>query len=83
MAITHADLSNFHQFACAKLANDTVESMHELLDLWLLKNPPLQEQAETMDAIREGLANVEAGQVHDFDKVNADIREKHGWSNPS
>ncbi len=80
MAITQADLSNFHQFACAKLASDKVETMHELFDLWLMRYPSQQEQTDTMAAIREGLADVEAGRIHNFDDVNAEIRVAHGWS---
>jgi len=81
MSVTHTDLNNFHEFATAKLNSDRVESMHELLDLWLLQNPPEQEQIETVIALREGLADIEAGRVHDFEKVNAEIRKQHGWSN--
>jgi len=83
MAVTQAELNNFHQFASARLSSDAVESMHELFDIWLLKNPPEQEQADTIAAIHEGLADVEAGRIHDFDKVNMDIRSQHSWPSPT
>lgn len=31
-------------------------------------------------SIREGLSDIDAGRVHDFDEVNAAVRTKHEWA---
>ena len=80
MSITSADLEQFQAFAVAKLNHGGAESMEELFDAWLMEHPSEQEQADTLAAIREGLENIEAGEVHDFDGVNSEIRKQYGWS---
>ena len=80
MAVSESDLDSFDRFARTKLKNDGAESMTELFDLWLLEHPSESEQADTVQAIREGLADLDSGRIHDFDEVNSDIRKRHGWS---
>ena len=80
MAVSESDLDSFNEFARTKLKNGGAESMAELFDLWLLEHPSELEQADTAEALKEGLADVDAGHLHDFDEVNADIRNRHGWS---
>lgn len=81
MPVSQTDLQNFHAFALAAIGSKPVESMPELFDLWLLQNPSPQEQDDAASAVREGLSDIEAGRIHDFDQVNAEIRSRHGWSN--
>ena len=40
----------------------------------------LEQRRQEVAAIREGLADVEAGRVRPWGEVDAEIREKHGFS---
>ena len=80
MAISQADLDDFNQFAQASIDNGAPETMAELFDLWLLKQPADDEQAETIRAIQEGLDDAKAGRVRPFEDVNSELLRRHGWS---
>jgi predicted transcriptional regulator len=49
----------------------------ELVQLWRALQ---KEQADTLDAIEEGIADMESGRVYPFNEVNDEIRRKYGWS---
>jgi predicted transcriptional regulator len=53
------------------------KSPEELLQLYRERQ---KERSDSLDAIEEGLADIEAGRVHPFAAVNDEIRRKHGWS---
>jgi predicted transcriptional regulator len=73
---TYAEV--FQRFLAQQVATTArSKSPEELLRLWRERQ---REQAETLVAIEEGLADLEAGRVHAFDDVNEEIRRKHGWS---
>jgi hypothetical protein len=55
------------------------KSPEELLRLYRERQ---QEQADSFQAIEEGISDLEAGRVYPFDQVNDEIRRKHGWSSP-
>ncbi len=68
-------LESFHEFVGRQLASSAVEQMspEEALARW-------REQEETIAAIREGLADVEAGRVRPVEDV---IRELRATTKPS
>jgi hypothetical protein len=49
----------------------------ELVHLWREQQ---KEHTETLEAIEEGIADMEADRVYPFDEVNEEIRRKFGWS---
>ncbi len=76
MSITKADLDDFQRFAAEKLASDDAESMNELLRAWEAS----REQQETVDSVKRGLADVEAGRTRPakdvLDELRADLKTK-------
>jgi hypothetical protein len=73
------ELANFHQFIGQQLASKhTNLSPEDALDLWREQNPCPDEDAETIAAIRESLANLEAGErgvtIEEFDR---EFRRRH------
>ena len=53
------------------------KSPEELVRLWRERQ---KEISESLDAVREGIADMEAGRVHSFAEVNDEIRRTHGWT---
>jgi predicted transcriptional regulator len=73
MTINQSDLNNFHQFATDVLARAGQElELEDLMRQWLAE----RDRAATVDSIRRGVADAEAGRVHDLADVDAGIREK-------
>lgn len=71
-------LKKFHQFVTQQLESAATVQMspEEALALW-------REQDETLNAIREGLADVDCGRtqsLEDFDRV---FRARHGMEGPA
>ncbi len=68
----------FQQFLAVQLASTgRTKSPEELVRLWRERQ---QEQNDTLDALREGIADTEAGRLHSFAEVNDEIRRKYGWT---
>lgn len=65
-------LEDFHQFIAEQLRSDRAAqvSPEEALVLW-------RERQETMEAIREGLSDVEAGRVKPLDEFLRDFESRH------
>ena len=78
MPFTSDQLENFHQFAQVRLRTEPAESLEELVDLWRIEHPSDDEQADTHEAIRQGLADIEAGHYRPVEVVMQEIRSKHG-----
>jgi hypothetical protein len=56
------ELQSFHQFVTEQLsAGQPPMSPEEALDVWRLHNPSPQQYADDVDAIREALADMKAG----------------------
>jgi len=72
---THAEVFQ-RSLAEQAVATGRNKSPEELLRLWRQRQ---QEEAETRDALQEGIADMEAGRVYPFARVNDEIRRKHGW----
>ena len=77
MSITREDLDRFHRFAQQKLENGGADSIEELIDLWRIENPTLEEAAEIDAIIREGIADMKAGRGRPAEVVMAELRRKY------
>ena len=61
MAITSADLSAFHNFAAARIANSGVETLHELVELRELEHPAPALHVQNVAAVRAAIRDMENG----------------------
>jgi predicted transcriptional regulator len=77
MSTAHDQLAAFQQFAHRKFDAGEAESLEELFELWRLEHPTAEEQAEVHEAIRQGLADIEAGRFRPADEVMRDLRAKY------
>ena len=74
MSVTQHDLDAFHHFATARLADGASRlSFDELVVEW----ESTRDRDEINAAIREGLADVEAGRHRPADEVSEELRNKH------
>jgi predicted transcriptional regulator len=72
------DLRAFRDFADAKLSNGGSEmTLEEALSLWEYENSPEEEREETLEAIRRGFADIEAGRVRPAREALEELRRKH------
>jgi predicted transcriptional regulator len=72
------DAEVFQLFLAEQVASTgRTKSPEELLRLWRQRQ---QLQDDTLAALHEGIADMEAGRVHPFAEVNDEIRRKYGWS---
>jgi hypothetical protein len=69
----------FRDFLDAKLGAG-VESLtlYEYLDLWEHENSPEEEKEETLQSIRQGLVDVDAGRTRPLAVFDREFRQKHG-----
>ena len=65
-------LENFHRFIGEQIQSDDAAKMspEQALALW-------RERQETVQSIREGLADVEAGRTRPLDEFLADFQARH------
>jgi len=77
MSTTHDDLAAFQQFAVQKVDAGEVGSLEELFDLWRIEHPTTEEEAEIHEAIRRGLADIDAGRYRPSEEVMEELRAKH------
>jgi hypothetical protein len=69
----------FRDFLDAKLSNgDNGLTLDEALGLWEYENQTDAEREDTLLAIRQGLADLEAGRVRPFEDFDREFRRKHG-----
>ena len=74
MPATQQVLDNFHRFAVEQLRHQaSTASLEELLARWRAA----RERTETNAAIREGLAQMNAGLGRPLDEFMADFRARH------
>jgi predicted transcriptional regulator len=76
MTVNQNDLDSFHRFATHQLAQAGRDLTLE--DLISQRNAQW-EHANTVASIRRGLADAEAGRVHDLNEVDAKIRAELGF----
>jgi hypothetical protein len=77
MSTAFDQLAAFQQFAHQKVGAGEAETLEELFDLWRLEHPTPEEQAEVHEAIRQGLADIEAGRGRPAADVSRDMRRKY------
>jgi len=61
MAITKQDLDAFHQFAEAKIADRSTESLHELVEIWETEQSAPELHAVNIAAVRAAMRDMENG----------------------
>ena len=72
------DPQAFRDFLDARLTNGGATlTLDEALGLWEHENQTDREREETLEAIRRGLADVEAGRVIPAREAIAEIRRRH------
>lgn len=82
MSVTLADLDRFHAFAQSKIGNGGAESLQDLVDLWLAESPESSELEASLAALREGLADADAGRVRPARDVFEDLASRYGVDLP-
>ena len=72
MPVTQSDTQAFADYATTRVNNGGAESMSQLVRDWLAA----RERAEVNAAIREGLADIEAGRTRPAREFMTEVREK-------
>ena len=73
------DLQAFKNFIDEQLANGgTNLKLDEALARWEFENETDEERKETLEAIRQGLADVDVGRVRPLEDFDQEFRAKHG-----
>jgi hypothetical protein len=74
-----AELARFHEFIASHMAKGNRFSPEEALDLWRAENPSPDDAAETVQALRDALADMDVGDhgvpLEEFDRA---FRRTHG-----
>jgi hypothetical protein len=79
-ADTSSELERLHEFILEKLADGASQlSPEDALDQWRAENPSFEELAESAEAVKRALADMEAGDAgRPANEVIADLRRKYG-----
>jgi hypothetical protein len=73
-----AELARFQEFLAAHVKQGDSLSPEEALDLWRLQNPDPNEFADNVAAVREALADIDAGdQGVPFEEFDREFRRRH------
>ena len=73
------DLQAFKGYIDEKLSNGGANlTLDEALSGWEIENQTDAEREETVQAIRQGLSDVEAGRTRLFEAFDREFRENHG-----
>jgi len=74
-----AELASFREFIAEHVRNGNALSPEEALDLWRTQNPSAEEFADTVQALREAIADMQAGDFGmPLDEFDRDFRRRHG-----
>jgi hypothetical protein len=77
MSSVRDELDSFHQFAALRLASgDPAPSLDDLFLQWCAQ----RDKDEINQAVRQGLADVEAGRHQPADQVMESLRKEFGFS---
>ncbi len=71
------DLLAFKSFIDEQLGGQTIPTVDEVLARWEYENESDEEREATLEAIRRGLADVEAGRVVPAREAVAQLRRNH------
>lgn len=74
MTVTQDDLDNFHSFASERL---TSGGNGLTIDDLVIEWDSVRNREEINAAIREGLADIDAGRTRPADEVTEELRRKH------
>ena len=78
------DLRAFRQFIDEQLSNGGANlTLEEALIHWEVENQSDEEKEETLAAIRQGLADVEAGRTRPAEDVIRDLCRKFNFPDPT
>jgi hypothetical protein len=78
------DLRAFRQYIDEQFSNGGAElTLDEALINWEIENQTEQERQETIEAIREGLSDVDAGRTRPAEDVIRDLCRKHNIPDPT
>lgn len=85
MAIKRVNDSRaFRDFLDAKLSNGEANlPLDEAIGLWEYENQTEEERAETLQAIREGLADIDAGRTRPAEEVVRELCQKYHLADPT
>lgn len=72
MPVTHDELEKFHRFATGKVESSEADSLQELVAVWVA----VQEAQASVAAIRESIAECDAGLDEPFENAIAEIRDR-------
>ena len=73
MSVSIEQLDEFHRFAASRLeAGATDLALEDLLRLWRIET----DRSETVEAIEQGIADIEAGRCHTIEEVDNEIRRR-------
>ena len=71
------DLHAFKSFIDQQLASGNVPTVDEVVARWEYENETDEDRQETLEAIAQGLSDVEAGRVVPARQAVAELRRKH------
>jgi predicted transcriptional regulator len=73
------ELRSFHAFLSRKLEENGSEALspEEALDLWRMEHPTPEEHEANLEAIRQGLEDLEAGRMRSAREFLAEMRRKY------
>ena len=71
------DLLALRSFIDEQLSGERVPTVDEVLARWEYENESDEEREETLEAIRRGFADVQAGRVVPAREAVAELRRKH------
>ena len=71
------DLLALRSFIDEQLSGETIPTVNEALARWEYENESDEEREATLEAIRRGFADAEAGRVMPAREAVAELRRKH------
>lgn len=74
MPVTELELKSFTEFVSAQMELDDTLSLELCLDRWRAE----QERAETIAAVKRGVADMEAGRFQTLEEFDAEFRKVFG-----
>ncbi len=78
------DLRAFRQYIDEQLINGGADpTLDEALISWEIENQSDEERQDTIEAIREGLSDVDAGRIRPAEVVIRDLCRKHNIPDPT
>lgn len=77
---TSQDLRGFSQFLADRVAAGADALPEEFVAEWRNEHPLPIELEDSVRDLRASLEDLASGRTRDFDEVNAEVRQRHGWT---